>query len=135
MQTAIYTALALASSIPYVLAQEQRFDADPSGNTRVATSGQGINYGTTPPWYALDALNEFCNPVGCSGELEVGTLVTDDFVLRDHKIIMEVQGTFNENGLGTRRNMIEVAKTVSARGYDFRKEDYIESCGSPFCGK
>ena len=110
---------------------------DPNGNTQVDADSQAINYGTTPPWYALDHLLTECSTVGCSGaeEVKVGTLVVKNGHLVEMDIVISAEASFNSEGKATRETLVEIAKGISAQGYEFRKDKYEDCGGTPFCGE
>lgn len=124
MASAAVLGLALSVS-----ANDKWENEDGDGNVLAAVSDDTINWGTTPPWRALEKINEHCSHVGCHTDdtLEVDTTIAigPNDPKRDATIRMSIRAGFSQNDdFGTRENLVELAKAISAQGYDVEEKAY-----------
>lgn len=95
------------------------------GNTKADLADHKVNYGSTPPWDALDKIKDHCLSNGCSSDskFEIDTNVVKDDQLIGAKIKIAVGGSFNDPGQeGSLDQLVEIVKNVAAHSpYDVKK--------------
>ncbi|KAM0322564.1 hypothetical protein ACHAQA_009411 [Verticillium albo-atrum] len=89
------------------------------GNIFGGISDIEMDFGTTPPWMALDKIKTDCADLACAP----GVPVTHQTILvdgGDTNIKMEVEGSFSRiNEPGSKEKLVEIAKTILASDYEF----------------
>ncbi|RYO77681.1 hypothetical protein DL766_008907 [Monosporascus sp. MC13-8B] len=114
--------LSFSVALAAYMRAEEHIILDTNSNTDVTGDAQGINHGTTPLWCALDHLNTRCPEVGCCSkqELIVGTNFVKEGLLIEMELYTSAEALFNRQGKATRQTMVEIAKSISAQGHEFR---------------
>lgn len=96
-----------------------------NGNVKAEISDKKINWGTTPPWTALDKIKEHCLDTSCGPgkPLVVDTEISEGDDKIKSKIQMTVSGVFGDKGeWGDIDQLVELAKTTLAYApYDVEK--------------
>ncbi|KAM5364273.1 hypothetical protein ACJZ2D_011582 [Fusarium nematophilum] len=82
------------------------------GNTKVDLDKHRINWGTTPPWDALDHLHQKCEQNGCTSPFKVPTQIVSGDDIHDAHITISAE-MISQNRKMT-NNLVELAKAVSA---------------------
>lgn len=107
-------------------ASAQTWKNPDGGNTNANIGDTKINYGYTPPWYALDKIKENCPSNGCNSEnkIEYSTGIIEDGEMKSATITLSVEGSFNDPGeQGNRDQLVEIVKAVAgASKYDYNKD-------------
>ncbi|CAM1508896.1 Fc.00g026350.m01.CDS01 [Cosmosporella sp. VM-42] len=109
------------------LSKRDIYKGDKNGNTKIELNQHRINWGTTPPWDALDHLHKKCDRIGCNSPVKVPTQIVSGDDIHDATITISVDTT--SQGKDMMNNMIEMAKAVSAghgkkQTYKVKKKHY-----------
>ncbi|KAK2599960.1 hypothetical protein QQS21_005344 [Conoideocrella luteorostrata] len=119
------TAFAISAAAAVIYGRANTWQNKDGGNTKADLADHKVNYGTTPPWDALDQIKKHCLSNGCSSDssFEVDTKVVKDDQLVGAKIKIAVGGSFNDAGQeGNLDQLVEIVKSVAAHSpYDVKK--------------
>jgi hypothetical protein len=119
-------ALSAAAATTWNYRRANSWSNPDGGNTKADLADHKVNYGSTPPWDALDKIKDHCLSNGCSSDsnFEVDTNVVKDDQLVTAKIKLAVGGSFNDGGEeGNLDQLVEIVKNVAAHSpYDVKKD-------------
>lgn len=144
--TSVASGLALAylsahaHAFPALLTRKDKWENPDGGNTDVQVGDKKINWGSKPPWDALNEIKDHCLSNGCNGDdkLTVKTKILDGDTLDEGEISISIDGTFAEEGEdGNIDQLTDLVKAAVANSnYDVKTETYAEgyscSVGTPF---
>ncbi|KAF4972702.1 hypothetical protein FSARC_767 [Fusarium sarcochroum] len=111
------------------LAKRDVYHGDENGNTKVTVSKHRINWGTTPPWDALDHWHKKCeDDETCPLKIDVPTQIVSGDDIHDATITMRLTQDLRQSKKMTKR-LIEAAKAISAghgnkHTYHVKKKKY-----------
>lgn len=146
------TSVASGLALAYLSAHAHAFPTGPTlvrrddwknpdgGNTNVQVGDKKVNWGSKPPWDALNEIKEHCLSNGCNSEdkLKIKTKIFDEDKVNEGEITIAAEGDFALKGEdGNIEQLTDLAKAAIAKTkYDVKKEEYREgvSCpvGTPF---
>lgn len=93
-----------------------------------------INYGKSPPWHALNAINDQCGDISCGYTVSWGTHLVEGNFGSDEEILLDVSGSFNDPGEpGSKQDLVEIAKaTIAGTDYDVDAsvKHYTDRCAT-----
>lgn len=115
-----------------LFSRDDKWENDDGGNTWVTIGDKKINWGEYRPVDALDKIKDHCQDNGCNGDktLELDTSVKGDSELVSATIKISIEGSFEEDGDGSKDNLVDLAKeTIKESKYDHNMVEYPSNAG------
>lgn len=139
--TSVASGLALAylsahaHAFPALITRKDKWENPDGGNTDVQVGDKKINWGSKPPWDALNEIKDHCLSNGCNGDdkLTVKTKILDGDTLDEGDITISIEGTFaRDDEDGNIDQLTDLVKAAAARSnYDVKTESYAEGYSCP----